>query len=83
MMACIHDEEVKCFIPKPLEGMGNVSTTAAPPHGPDHVDTCGSNVAYPYFVSFIVLCSFLVIISPLVSEVVELPNSNIFSSVDC
>lgn len=27
--------------------------------GPDS-DTCGSDIAYPYFISFYVLCSFLV-----------------------
>jgi voltage-dependent calcium channel L type alpha-1D len=72
MMACIHSEEVKCFNPNAVDSnftssafnftstTTTTTTTPPPPLAHDHIETCGSNVAYPFFISFIVLCSFLV-----------------------
>lgn len=72
-MACISNPEVECFH-KPvetqnltasayvrdtdgIEGM-DLSSWDTPPKPPNV--TCGSDFAYPYFISFFVLCSFLV-----------------------
>ncbi|KAG8186903.1 hypothetical protein JTE90_022871 [Oedothorax gibbosus] len=45
MMACVSDDTVKCD-PKSEEGEGKL---------------CGTDIAIPYFISFYILCSFLII----------------------
>ena len=59
MMSCIHDpEKVGCFH-KPF--VAEISVDGATASGAQlEVDSCGSDFAYPYFVTFYVLCSFLV-----------------------
>lgn len=52
MMACADDKSANCATVK------NENNTDIEP-GP--VDNCGSAAAYPYFISFYVLCSFLII----------------------
>ncbi|XP_055313578.1 muscle calcium channel subunit alpha-1 isoform X5 [Sitodiplosis mosellana] len=47
MMACASDEEGNCV--------------QMPGDSPDSTDNCGSAAAFPYFISFYVLCSFLII----------------------
>lgn len=47
MMACASDEEGNCV--------------QMPGDPPDSTDNCGSAAAFPYFISFYVLCSFLII----------------------
>ncbi|CAB0032233.1 unnamed protein product [Trichogramma brassicae] len=48
MMACSYSEKVRCVV--------------VPGDSPDEVaDSCGSDLAFPYFISFYVLCSFLII----------------------
>ncbi|XP_023318725.1 muscle calcium channel subunit alpha-1 isoform X2 [Trichogramma pretiosum] len=48
MMACSYSEKVRCVV--------------VPGESPDEVaDSCGSDLAFPYFISFYVLCSFLII----------------------
>lgn len=40
-------------------------------------ETCGSSIAFPYFISFYVLCSFLVsllILCLIYAEINEIPN---------
>ncbi len=46
MLSCRHAPEVAC---------DDNSEDAGNPHG------CGSDIAYPYFISFFVVCSFLVL----------------------
>lgn len=51
MLACADREDVKC---DPASDEGSNSTSTVLPR-------CGVNFAYPYFISFFMLCSFLVI----------------------
>ncbi|CAG2107784.1 unnamed protein product [Medioppia subpectinata] len=48
MLACTYNDDVLCD-PKSEEGMSNDKSS------------CGSNFAIPYFISFYILCSFLII----------------------
>lgn len=52
MLDCSNREAVKCDIASDL---GTNKETGLPTN-----DACGSSMAFPYFISFYVLCSFLV-----------------------
>lgn len=52
MIACNGDSTVECFHKPPKNETGKNSG-------------CGTDFAYPYFISFVVLCSFLVSFSNL------------------
>jgi voltage-dependent calcium channel L type alpha-1D len=52
MLDCSGRDEVKCDIGSDL---GWNKTSNLPTY-----EACGSNIAFPYFISFYVLCSFLV-----------------------
>ncbi len=73
MMACISNPEVECFH-KPTEAQNLTASAYVDSDGIEGMDlshlevpqkqvdaSCGSDVAYPYFISFFVLCSFLVL----------------------
>lgn len=54
MLACSGGDHVKCF-------HSNVTMPEDIGEDPPKEDTCGSNFAFPYFISFFVSCSFLVL----------------------
>jgi len=56
MMACTSNPEVQCERLDVREPECNVTEGEEPAIG----GSCGSDIAYPYFISFYVLCSFLV-----------------------
>ncbi|CRL08236.1 CLUMA_CG021010, isoform B [Clunio marinus] len=53
MLDCSNRDGIKCDLDSDL----GKNKTSGVPTG----DTCGSNIAFPYFISFYVLCSFLII----------------------
>lgn len=54
MLACSGGDHVKCF-------HSNITMPEDIGEDPPKEDTCGSNFAFPYFISFFVSCSFLVL----------------------
>ncbi|OXA55268.1 Muscle calcium channel subunit alpha-1 [Folsomia candida] len=73
MMACVNNPEVECFH-KPVETQNLTASAYVDTDGIEGMDlsslemptvtpepSCGSDFAYPYFISFFVLCSFLIL----------------------
>lgn len=73
MMHCISSPDVKCYKPEPenftitasayvsdSEGIEGMDLSMEPEPPVMVADSCGSDFAYAYFISFFVFCSFLV-----------------------